>query len=215
VSTALENTDSVLKLRRFLAPRRQRAPGAYCELCSEAIPADRHSHIVNLPTRRLLCACRACYLLFTNPAAANGKYKAVPRRYLAASGGVFNGVVWDELQIPVGIAFFFFHSTAGRLFAFYPSPAGATESLLPMNVWEEMAASSPLLRSLAADVEALLVRKSQFGAESYIVPIDACYELAGRIRRGWKGLDGGQAVREEIETFFAKVRAQSSAPGGG
>ena len=35
---------------------------------------------------------------------------------------------------------FFFHSTPeGRVAAFYPSPAGATESLLPLESWNEIA----------------------------------------------------------------------------
>ena len=29
------------------------------------------------------------------------------------------------------------------------------------------------------------------GAECFIVPIDACYELVGHLRRLWRGFDGG------------------------
>jgi hypothetical protein len=38
------------------------------------------------------------------------------------------------------------------------------------------------------------------------VPIDACYELVGRIRTHWKGLDGGDDVRTEMDRFFAALR---------
>ena len=42
--------------------------------------------------------------------------------------------------------------------AFYPSPAGATESLLPLTAWEEIVRENPALREMQPDVEALLVR---------------------------------------------------------
>jgi len=37
------------------------------------------------------------------------------------------------------------------------------------------------------------------------VPIDACYELVGAVRRAWHGLDGGSEVREAINAFFAAL----------
>src|SRR5262249_57742651 len=69
-----------------------------------------------------------------------------------------------------------------------------------------------LLTTLAADVEALLVRSVQRrgGFECYIVPIDACYELVGRIRRRWKGFDGGEDAWTEIDAFFAEERARTT-----
>jgi hypothetical protein len=89
---------------------------------------------------------------------------------------------------------------------------GATESLLSLETWEELAETNPLLATLAADVEALLVRNVQRrgGFECYIVPIDACYELVGRIRRRWKGFDGGEDAWKEIDAFFADVRVRST-----
>ena len=47
--------------------------------------------------------------------------------------------------------------------------------------------------------------------ECHLVPIDACYELVGRLRLLWRGFDGGQEAREFIEDFFAQVRGR--APG--
>jgi hypothetical protein len=95
---------------------------------------------------------------------------------------------------------------------FYPSPVGATESLLSLETWDELARTNPLLTTLATDVEALLVRSVQRRGdfECYIVPIDACYELVGRIRRRWKGFDGGEDAWTEIDAFFAEVRARST-----
>jgi len=45
--------------------------------------------------------------------------------------------------------------------------------------------------------------------DCYLVPIDACYELVGRIRRCWKGFDGGEDAWNEIDGFFADLRVRS------
>jgi hypothetical protein len=217
------------KLKGLLASRpRPAAPvEERCELCGNLIPPE-HRHLVNLETRSLMCACRPCGLLFTKSGAAGGKFRAVPERYLRARGLVLTEAQWENLQIPVNIAFFFYNSTLRQTAAFYPSPAGATESLLPLETWEELARSNPILASLEPDVEALLVYKQREGSpngeneetakfatkfQCYVVPIDACYELVGRIRKRWKGFEGGEEAWQEIDAFFASVREKSGESG--
>jgi hypothetical protein len=153
-----------------------------------------------------MCACRPCYLLFAPEGAGAGKYRAVPERYLSWGGSVFSQGQWDRLQIPVEMAFFFQNSAEGRTVAFYPSPAGATESLLPLETWAEVLRENPRLSDLVPDVEALLVYGKRGSFESYLVPIDACYELVGRVKLSWKGFDGGEEAWRQIEDFFGKVR---------
>ncbi len=119
---------------------------------------------------------------------------------------------WDELQIPVSVAFFFLNSTLERVAAFYPGPAGATESLLPLDTWDQIVVANPGLATLQPDVEALLVRadRARSGAtECYLVPIDACYELVGQLRRLWRGFDGGQEAHDALDAFFVGVRERS------
>ena len=207
-----ENRQPIAKLKRFVEPQPKSRSKEKCEFCGVEI-AEKHSHAVNTETRSLLCVCRPCYLLFTHEGAARGKFKAIPERYLYAPGLILTDTQWNRLQIPVGIAFFFFNSSLGRMVVFYPSPVGATESLLSLETWDELARTNPLLTTLSADVEALLVRSVQRRGdfECYIVPIDACYELVGRIRRRWKGFDGGEDAWTEIDAFFAEVRARSTA----
>ena len=41
-------------------------------------------------------------------------------------------------QIPIGLAFFMRSSVSGGVVAFYPSPAGATESELSLEAWDEL-----------------------------------------------------------------------------
>lgn len=196
-------------LARFLEEQPRKRAGEVCEMCGVDI-ADDHPHVVNLESRNLMCTCRACYLLFTNRGAGGGKFRAVPDRYLYAPAFALSAAQWDELQIPVRIAFFFFNSSLDRVVAFYPSPVGATESLLPLGSWQHLADANPLLAQLEPDVEALLVYGQRGGGfDCYIVPIASCYELTGVVKRRWKGFDGGQEAWRDIDAFFAGLREKS------
>jgi hypothetical protein len=196
--------------RPDFVPQRSKAPppGESCEMCGAGL-VDEHQHVVNVDSRRLLCTCRACYLLFTQEGAGRGNYRAVPDRYLVDPDVELTDALWDQLQLPVGMAFFFHNSALGRIVAQYPSPAGATESLLDLAAWDAVVAASPLARELVPDVEALIVHRSRQTNECYLVPIDVCYELVGRIRMHWTGFDGGEEARQDITDFFARVRAHS------
>ncbi len=187
------------------------APEEKCELCATEIPAE-HGHLADLDHASLLCACRACYLLFTQRDAVRGMFRAVPDRYLTDVSHPLTAAEWDELQIPVGLAFFLDSSRAGRVTAFYPSPAGATECELDLAAWARLAAGHPLLAAAEPDVEAVLITRTEpAGIECYVVPIDACYELAGRMRLHWRGFDGGAEARQAIAGFLATVRSRAVA----
>ena len=158
-----------------------------------------------------MCVCRGCYLLFTDQQ-AELRFRAVPDRYLSFPDFALSPGRWDALEIPVALAFFFHNSTIGRTVAFYPGPAGATESELPLDAWEQVCAENPLLSVVLPDVEALLIRIPERGEgdpECYLVPIDACYQLVGGLRQVWRGFDGGQDARRAIDEFFATVTARS------
>jgi hypothetical protein len=199
----------VLQRLRDSAPREQPRAGERCELCAEPI-GDEHGHLVNVEARSLMCACRGCYLLFTVDGAGGGHFKAVPDRYVSFPGMRLTPAQWDSLQIPVSVAFFFLNSTLDRVAAFYPGPAGATESLLSLDTWQDLADAYPELGTLQPDVEAFLVRSGRDdGAECFIVPIDACYELVGRLRRLWRGFDGGREAHDALEGFFDDVRGRT------
>jgi hypothetical protein len=116
---------------------------------------------------------------------------------------------WDSIQIPVNMAFFFFNSMLDKVVAFYPSPAGATESLLDLGTWQEVMKSNPAFADPAADVEAILLYRFEGAIECWLVPIDAAYDLVGRVKLHWKGFDGGEEVRREIEAFFSTLRDRS------
>ncbi|MET9552572.1 DUF5947 family protein [Streptomyces sp. NPDC006645] len=190
--------------------------GERCEMCAAPI-GEEHQHVVNLESRSLMCGCRACYLLFTDDA-AQLRYRAVPDRYVRFDGLPLDARTWDELQIPVGLAFLFRNSAQDRTIAFYPGPAGATESELPLDAWSTIVEASPELAMLRPDVEALLVRRTDAGgggggreiaASCHLVPIDACYELVGRLRTLWRGFDGGREAHAAMDAFFEHVQRRS------
>jgi hypothetical protein len=109
----------------------------------------------------------------------------------------------------VKIAFFFFNSSLGRIAAFYPSPGGATESLLPPDTWAEFMKDNHLFGALIPDVEAVIARGVDGGFECLLAPIDTAYELVGLVRLHWKGFDGGEEAHSQIDAFFERLRARA------
>jgi hypothetical protein len=186
-------------------------PGAaaeeLCELCGAPVPPD-HRHVVDLERRDLLCACRACSLLFDRDAAGGAHYKLVPDRRIALEDFRLDDLIWERLSIPVDMAFFFRSSSEGRVMAYYPSPAGPTESLLGLEAWGDIEAANPVLEEIAEDVEALLVNRAKGASRQWIVPIEDCYALVGLIRTRWRGFTGGEEVWQEIDGFFRELDAK-------
>ena len=169
--------------------------------------AVEHRHIIDLESRMIACRCRACWLL---AGSGEGSHeRGIPTRYLQEVDAGFSQSEWDALKIPVDVAFFMINSVAGRTFAFYPSPAGPTESALALEAWHAIVERHRWVRELTPDVEALLVRRRRESGTymGFIVPIDACYELVGRIRLAWSGFTGGTAVQDVVEAFFSEVTA--------
>ena len=188
-----------------------------CELCSVGLIPD-HPHLVELSTRRIVCACDGCALLFNSM--EKSRYKRVSRssRYLASFE--MTEAQWENLLIPINMAFFFRSSLDDKMIALYPSPAGAVESLLPLDAWTDIAEDNPTLRGLQPDIEALLVNRVGHArglskAEYFIAPIDECYKLVGLIRANWKGFSGGEDVWAEIGRFFTELKEKSTIVSGG
>ncbi len=95
-----------------------------------------------------------------------------------------------------------------------PSPAGATESLLTFEAWEQIAKENATLETMESDVEALLVNRLGANNECFCVSIDECYKLVGLIRMHWRGLSGGTTVWAEIGQFFEGLKGRSRPSGG-
>jgi hypothetical protein len=147
-------------------------------------------------------------MLFSNQSGA--KYRRVPRRLRYLSDFRLNETQWAGLMLPINLAFFVKSSSADKILAFYPSPAGPTESLLDFESWSEIVCDNPVLNEMEDDVEALLVNRIGEAREYYLAPIDECYTLVGLIRRRWRGLSGGAEVWAKIGQFFIDLKERST-----
>ncbi len=200
----------VAALRRFARAATEssvaRAESERCELCSAELPPT-HRHLLEVDKRKVVCACDPCALRFQD--VVGGRFKLIPRDPRLLPKFQLTDAQWESLALPIDLAFFFFSTPLGKTTAMYPSPAGATESLLPLTAWRTLLADNPALRHLQADVEALLVNRVGESRESFLAPIDACYELVGLIRMHWRGLSGGEAVWQEIARFFSALKQRA------
>ncbi|MEO3787970.1 DUF5947 family protein [Actinocorallia sp. B10E7] len=177
------------------AESRERDTADPCALCGVPVE-DEHGHVLDERDGALLCACRACSLLFGE---GSGHYRLVKggRRRLT-------GLDPADLGVPVGLAFFTL-GTDGVVTARYPSPAGSTGHPVEPAAWEKAVGSCPPLAGLRPGVEAVLVNTLRGADERWLVPVDDCYRLVAVVRRAWKGLSGGTRVWPEIEAFFASL----------
>jgi len=206
---------NALGMLRQLARKRQAVER--CEMCSHELYSE-HEHLVEPATHKLICACGACAILFDSQAGT--KYKRVPRTALFLQDFQMTDSQWGSLAVPIEMAFFFHSSPHGRVIALYPSPAGAIESLLPLDTWDDITQANPVLRGMESDVVALLANRvgaarGTLPTEYYLAPIDECYKLVGLIRTHWRGLSGGTEVWRELAEFFGGLKKRARTLHGG
>ncbi len=184
-------------------------------MCAEPI-ADEHQHVVNVEGRQLMCICRGCYLLFTDPARqaalprGPGPLPRVPglRAGPPPVGGTADpgraGVLLPQLR------------RSDRTVAFYPGPAGRHRVRTGPGGLER--------RCRAADPRAGHARRRRRGAagagarrtdpatprRAIWCPIDACYEFVGRLRMLWRGFDGGQEARRVHRRLLRRRRRRAA-----
>jgi Family of unknown function (DUF5947) len=211
-SLVTQKESAFAALRRFA---RKRQAVECCELCSSELLAE-HQHLLDPVARKLICACDPCSILFSNQNAT--KYKRVPRRVRFLPQFRMTEAQWDGLMVPIEMAFFFKSDAPNKVAAFYPGPAGATESLLSFETWDDIEQENPALRGMEPDVEALLANRvgatRGVTAQYCIVPIDECYRLVGLIRLHWHGLSGGTEVWREVTKFFASLKEKAETVSG-
>jgi hypothetical protein len=134
----------------------------------------------------------------------------LPRRFLEFAEFNMPDELWADFLIPVNMAFMVVSSSRNGAVAYYPGPAGATESKLKMIPWEKLVELNPILTRLEPDLEALLINRLNDTAQYFIAPLDSCYELIGRIRITWKGIFGGKEVNDTINEFFERLSLKST-----
>jgi hypothetical protein len=193
-------------LRRFARTKVVAATAEKCGLCAMPLPAE-HQHLIDLRTRRLVCCCGPCGVLFSGRQSAS--YRRVPQDIKALPDFRLSDFQWENLLIPINLAFFYRPLGTDKMIAVYPSPAGPIESLLGLEAWQAIVDDNPALGDLQAEVEALLVNRLSGKHLYYIVPIDQCYRLSGLIRLHWRGLSGGSEVWEEVGRYFDRLKEKS------
>jgi Family of unknown function (DUF5947) len=180
-------------------------PQERCDLCGTTVPDD-HRHLLHLVERRIVCSCEACWALHSGDA----EYRPSGMRTLWLDGFEMDDELWGRFQIPIALAFFMRSSVSQSVVAFYPSPAGATESELDLDAWSDLLERNPILSDLEPDAEALIVNRQTEPAQHAIVPIDECYRLVGLVKTRWEGISGGSAIGEAITEFFDSLRSKAT-----
>ena len=189
-------------LKQFVRPRKV---VERCDLCALEL-APEHQHLLSMENRQISCACDACSILFSDN---TKRFRRVPRSGIFLPNFHLTDEQWNALMLPIQLAFFFYDTPTEKIVALYPSPAGAMESLLTFESWQEIVVENVILQRMETDVEALLVNRVGDKREYFIAPIDECYKLVGIIRANWRGLSGGTDAWAKINDFFTQLKERS------
>ncbi len=198
----VDSEEQLSALKRFT---RSRPQVERCELCSTAL-SPVHQHLLDRRSRQVACACDACAILFCDQ--QDGKFLRVPRRVRELHDFSFTELQWEEMMLPINLAFVL-RDGSGQLTVMYPSPAGAVESQLNSQAWEEHISGHRALLAMEPEVEALIVNRVGEQNAYFIAPIDECYRLVGLIRTRWRGLSGSPEVWGAVATFFHELRQKA------
>src|ERR1051325_8963999 len=87
-------------LRRMARPR---PDTEHCEFCALPLHAG-HRHLLEIATRKIICACDACALRFEN---VIGRWKLIPRDVVCWTDFRLTDAEWAGLSLPIQLAFLF------------------------------------------------------------------------------------------------------------
>lgn len=183
--------------------------GERCDLCASGVAAG-HPHLLEAASGKIVCACDPCAALFSHRADGR-KLIRIPRDARKVEPLALTDTQWANLRLPIDLAFFVYSLTADRMVAYYPSPAGSTESQLSLDAWDEIERANPILATLERGVEALLADRTRGNRRYFIAPIDQCYRLTGLIRMHWRGFSGGEEVWRKVDEFFDQLKEHARA----
>ena len=189
-----------------------------CELCATEVPAE-HGHVADLercdPGVHVPGLLPAVHPARARAAAATGR---CPTGTWPIPAAALGAAEWDALQIPVGLAFFLPQLDLGPGRRLLSEPGrGHRVRARPGRVGSGWPRSTRCSARRTPDVEAALICRTDSGVEYFLVPIDVCYELVGRMRLHWRGFDGGAEARASIADFLGHGAIPARAapwPGG-
>jgi Family of unknown function (DUF5947) len=202
--TQAEVISALRRLQMRQMPEGPQPIEANCDLCGTSMPED-HRHLLQLEERSIVCVCESCWALRSGDA----EYRPTGSRVVWLDDLALPDDLWARFRIPIGLAFFL--RTGDGVVAFYPSPAGATESELDLGVWDELVRLNPVLEDLGPEGETLIVdRMSRDGLRCAIAPTDQAYRLVGLVKASWKGISGGAEVGNAVDGFFDELRERAA-----
>ena len=194
-------------LRRFLTERPPRPER--CELCAVAVPEDGHRHLVDTEKRALVCACVPCALLMEQPGAAAGRFRTVPARYLTDPGHRLDDSAWEASADPGRRRLLLPQRRARPAGRPLPEPGRShRERTRTGHLGRPSSAAAAWPNSSNPTWRRCCCAAPSGRCECYLVPIDICYELVGRMRLLWQGFDGGAEARADAGRV---LRARSGA----
>jgi Family of unknown function (DUF5947) len=197
-----EAVSALKRLQMRQMPEGPQPIEANCDLCGTSMPED-HRHLLELDERRLVCVCESCWALRSGDA----EFRPTGTRYLWLEDLDLPDDLWARFRIPIGLAFFL--RTGGGIVAFYPSPAGATESELDLGVWEELERRNPELVNLEPEAEVLIVDRLSPSHRFAIAPTDQAYRLVGLVKAKWQGISGGSELEGAVDGFFDELKGKA------
>ena len=197
--------DVLQRIRQAPRAARARASAATCAASWSPTSTSTSS----TPRAATSCAPAAgCWLLFTSNGAGGGKYRAVPDRYLYARRAVDRARELGRAADPGERGLLLLQLDAWtrwpRSTRARPAPPSRC---CPLDAWDRLVADNEVLRIDGGRRRGPPRPPRRASTDdAYLVPIDACYELVGELRRLWKGFDGGTEARDAIDAFFDRLR---------
>jgi hypothetical protein len=197
-------TQAIMALKRLQMREMPEGPEpieANCDLCGTSMP-EEHRHLLELEERSIVCVCESCWAL------RSGEPQFIPTgsRVVWLDDITFPDELWARFRIPIGLAFFL--KGEEGIAAFYPSPAGATESELDLGVWDALTVLNPTLEDLERESEALIVDRLSDPSRYVIAPTDEAYKLVGLVKANWQGISGGPGVEKAVSGFFEELQGR-------
>jgi hypothetical protein len=200
--TQAEVVSALRRLQMRQMPEGPQPIEANCDLCGTSMPED-HRHLLQLEERSIACVCESCWALRSG----DPEFRPTGSRVVWLDDLDLPDELWARLRIPIGLAFFL--RTGGGVVAFYPSPAGATESELDLGVWDDLVARNPVLEDLEPEGETLIVDRLSGERRCAIAPTDQAYRLVGLVKASWRGISGGPEVGRAVTGFFDELRERA------
>jgi hypothetical protein len=200
--TQAEAVSALKRLQMRQMPEGPQPIEAQCDLCGTSMAED-HRHLLQLDERSIVCVCESCWALRSGDA----EFRPVGSRVIWLDSLDLPDDLWARFRIPIGLAFFL--RSQGGVVAFYPSPAGATESEIDAIVFAELETRNPRVQELEPDAEVLIVDRLGDSMRSAIAPTDEAYRLVGLVKTHWQGISGGPELQGAVDGFFEGLRERA------